>query len=248
MPKISAVALPDHLAEHQLKGCVAVVIDVLRATTTVAQALEHGAGRVLPVAWIDAARMIAHQRAGSVLCGERGGIRPEGFVLGNSPSEYHKSTIAGSDLVLTTTNGTRALHMCDAADEILTGSITNLDALCAYLATHDQDVVLVCSGTDRRVSLEDCLCAGLITQALEQSHSVDDAAHLMRHAAGGAIEACGGLQEAVASSFHAKRLYDLGFGADVVFASQRSITQTLPRFDALTGEIIPVEQNERSVG
>lgn len=227
MPKICAVALPDHLDADSLRGCVAVVIDVLRATTTIARAFEQGACCVVPVASIDAARLIAHERAGSLLCGERGGVKPDGFALGNSPREYTRELVHGRDLVLTTTNGTRAMHLCCSAQEIITASITTLDAVCGYLRDIELDAVLVCSGTDRAVSLEDCVCAGMIVESLASTHTPDDSAKLMRLASAASIE----------TSFHAHRLVELGFGEDVVFAGRRSVCEVVPCFDPATGEI-----------
>lgn len=239
MPTISAVSLPDHLDEHGLRDKVAVVIDVLRATTTIAHALASGAACVVPVSSVDGARLIAHDRPGSLLCGERGGVRPEGFTLGNSPLEYTPDLIQAREIVLTTTNGTRALQMCSGAAEIYTGSITNLSALCGLLGSQPRDIVLVCSGTDRRVSLEDCIAAGLIAQRLQATHAADDSAMLMRHAAEGAIERCGSLEAAIASSFHAKRLIDLGFAEDVQGAACIGACPCVPHFDPATGEIHP---------
>lgn len=240
MPNLRVVALPDHLGPDALSGAVAVVIDVLRATTTIAHALGHGAACVIPVASVDAARMIAHDRPGALLCGERGGIKPEHFTLGNSPAEYTPAAVEGRELVLSTTNGTRALHMCDRAQEILTASLTNMGAVAGALTERRLDTVLVCSGTDGRVSFEDCLCAGLLADALRDSHTPDDDARLMQDAALGALERCGSLEGAVASSFHAVRLVGLGFGDDVAFASQRSVCPVVPRLDPATGEIRPI--------
>jgi len=248
MPTIRAALLPDHLASFQLSGAVAVVIDVLRATTTISHALEHGALCILPVASIDSARMIAHDRTGTLLCGERGGIKPEGFSLGNSPAEYTLDSVGGRELVLTTTNGTRALHMCDDAHEILTASITNLDAIARELTRRENDIVLVCSGTDGRFSLEDGIAAGLLAEAIGSSHSLDDSAAMMCDAAIGAIERCAGLEPAIASSYHAQRLIGLGFGDDVRFASQRSTCDIVPCFDAATGEIRAIEQPHAAQG
>ncbi len=248
MPSISAVSLPDHLDDHLLPERIAVVIDVLRATTTIAHALDNAAACIIPVASIDAARLIAKQRHGALLCGERGGIRPDGFTLGNSPAEYSRETVGTMELVLSTTNGTRALQMCDNAHEVLTASITNLNAVASYLRSQDHDVTLVCSGTDRSVSLEDCICAGLLAARLQSTHAADDSAMLMRHAAEGAIERCGGLAAAIASSFHANRLVELGFGTDVSFAAMPDTSPALPCFDPAVGEIRCIAQNTQARG
>jgi len=248
MPTISAVSLPDHLDTALLSDRIAVVIDVLRATTTIAHALDQGASCVVPVASVDAARIVAHNRPNTLLCGERSGVKPDGFHLGNSPSEYAQSTIRGMDLVLTTTNGTRALQMCADAYTVYTGSLTNLEALRDEVRFQDRDIVLVCSGTDRRVSLEDCICAGLLAEDLQTSHHLDDSARLLLHAARGAIDDRGGLSDAIASSFHAKRLIDMGFGDDVRDAAGLGASLCVPCFDAATGEIRPVSQLNRSHG
>lgn len=237
MPTLSACALPDHVDPDHLRGRVAVVIDVLRATTTITVALENGAGAVVPVGSVDAARLVAHDRAGALLCGERGGVRPEGFDLGNSPAEYSRERVGGRDLVLTTTNGTRALHMCSGADTVLAGSVVNLGAVCEALDGLGVDAVLVCSGTDRRVSLEDCLCAGLMAQRLGGRFELDDSVRLMESAANDLVERCAGVEGAVRASFHARRLVDLGFGEDVRDCAMPDRVDCVGEFDPATGEI-----------
>lgn len=235
MASIEAVALPDQLVDGQLRGKIAIVIDVLRATTTIVEALSNGARSVIPVVSVDSARMIAHDRSGSLLCGERGGVKPDGFMLGNSPFEYTRDRVEGVDCVLSTTNGTRALQMAQEAELVLIGSITNLDALSVYVQSQKLDVVLVCSGTDRMVSLEDCLCAGLIVDRL--GFNTDDSAKLMQHAVRSAVREFDGVDGAVASSYHAHRLVDLGFERDVLYSSRVSIADIVPVFDPAVGEI-----------
>lgn len=235
MAVVDAVGLPDHLVRDQLVGKIAVVLDVLRATTTIVEALGNGAGCVVPVSSVDGARVISHDRHGSVLCGERGGVKPEGFELGNSPLEYTAERVGGVECVLTTTNGTRALHMATQADEVLIGSMTNVDALSEWIRDDGRDVVLVCSGTDGRVSLEDCLGAGLFVDRL--GHAATDNAMMMWHAMLGAVDRFGGIRFAVESSFHAKRLIELGFGDDVAFACKAGSSSAVPVFDSCIGEI-----------
>jgi len=238
MPTVDCVALPEHLSDGQLVGKIAVVIDILRATTTIVEMLTHGASCVVPVASVDGARIIAQDRPDALLCGERSGTPPEGFHCGNSPLEYTPELMAGKACVISTTNGTRALHMCDHAHRVLIGSITNTQSLCAVLADDARDVALVCSGTDGQVSLEDCIGAGLIIEQL--GYSATDNAALMMHAARGAIERFGGVRYAIESSFHSKRLIELGFGADVEFASRLDSRSMVPEFDPAIGEIHPV--------
>jgi 2-phosphosulfolactate phosphatase len=239
MSTVEAVALPDHLHADQLRNKIAVVIDVLRATTTIVEAIGNGASCVVPVQSVDGARILAQDRDDALLCGERGGIRPEGFALGNSPCEYSNDTILNKACVLTTTNGTRALHMSEGAQDIVIGSITNVDALCDWISADGRDVVLVCSGTDQRASLEDCIGAGLVVDRL--GYKADDSALMMLHTMKGCVDHFGGIRYAVESSFHAKRLIEMGFEHDVEFASRLSTNQVVPVFDAYTTEIHTVK-------
>jgi 2-phosphosulfolactate phosphatase len=154
-------------------GGIAVVIDVLRASTTIITALAHGAARVRPVLTIEEARAEA-AAAGMMLGGERGGRRIDGFDFGNSPLEYGRSRVDGRSIVITTTNGTAALHACAGAAEVLIGAIVNRSAVAA--AAHALaikhggcDVHLVCAGTDGAVTEEDLLAAGAILDAAAQS-------------------------------------------------------------------------------
>ena len=119
---------------------------------------------MVPVLGVDEARALSSERAGSVLCGERGGEPPEGFALGNSPLEYTEDVVAGRVLVLTTSNGTRALSMVSDAQKILMGSITNREAVCR--ACRGGDVTVVCAGTLGSVSLDDSIAAGLMIERL----------------------------------------------------------------------------------
>jgi len=140
---------------------------VLRASTTIVTALFHGALSVLPVLHVrDAKEAAAH--GGRLLGGERGGVRIEGFDLGNSPLEYTADRVRGRTVVITTTNGTAALHACRNAREILIGAIVNRTAVAdavRRLARDGDHVHLVCAGTDGAVSAEDVLAAGAILDA-----------------------------------------------------------------------------------
>ncbi|MDF1810462.1 MAG: 2-phosphosulfolactate phosphatase [Phycisphaerales bacterium] len=235
MRKIDAVALPDNLVHEQLQDRVAVVIDILRATTTIVNAMEQGAKNIVPVASVDSARILAQDNPDSILCGERGGIKPEGFILGNSPFEYSRKVVDGKSCILTTTNGTRALRMSEDAAQVVVGSLRNLDALCDWIKTDGRNVVLVCSGTDRRVSLEDCIGAGLIIDRL--GYAATDSAALMYHAMHSAVNRFDGVRFAIESSSHAKRLINLGFAQDVQFACEIGVSLTVPLFDSGVGEI-----------
>ncbi len=185
MPKERVVRVhltPDRLAPTLLAESVAVVIDVLRATTTMIHALAAGCSAVWPVAEIEEARRIAGgMRAGRVLLGgERDGVPPPDFDLGNSPSEYTCARCKGTALVMTTTNGTRALLQAAAAARTLIAAFVNYSAVCEQVAADARPVDIICAGYHGDVALEDALFAGALVEYLSEHQAVtlNDAARL----------------------------------------------------------------------
>lgn len=165
--------LPRQIAPEALAGSTIVVIDLLRATSTICQALAAGATEVVPFLEIDEAlTAAAADRANVVLGGERHGKRIAGFDLGNSPSEYTPAAVGGKRVFITTTNGTRALHHAHQASRVLAGSFLNLSALVASLQDAPR-VDILCAGTDGEESREDILAAGAIVEKLHASGGAD---------------------------------------------------------------------------
>jgi 2-phosphosulfolactate phosphatase len=158
----------EELSAIPLAGTAAVVLDVVRASTTIVTALAHGARAVVPVASPEEAR--ARARAwgdGPVLVGgERGGAPLPGFDCGNSPGEYTSERVQGCTVLLTTTNGTRALMAAVNARRVAVGGFVNAAAVARWAATDADGVVLVCAGERGRFCLEDAVCAGLIVARL----------------------------------------------------------------------------------
>jgi 2-phosphosulfolactate phosphatase len=152
-----------------LAGVTAVVLDVVRASTTIVSALANGARGVVPVATPDEARARARGWAPgtALLGGERGGAPPPGFECGNSPAEYSPERVRGRTVVFTTTNGTRALLALDGARRIAVGGFVNAAAVTSWVAEEPGDVLLVCAGERSRFCLEDAVCAGLLVSRLE---------------------------------------------------------------------------------
>jgi 2-phosphosulfolactate phosphatase len=188
MPRLNVHLLPDLVAESELAGATVVVIDVLRATTSIAYALAAGAAQVIPCLEIDDARRTAAKfpREQVLLGGERGGVRIEGFDLANSPEEYSREVVAGKTIVFTTTNGTRAMMRCRQAERVFAGAIANLSATVSAIAAAE-NVHLVCAGTEGEISLEDTLLAGWIVdrrlaagEPLQQNDSALLALHVFR--------------------------------------------------------------------
>jgi 2-phosphosulfolactate phosphatase len=153
------------IREDELKGRIAVVIDVLRATSVMITALANGACWVRTVASVEEA--LGWKSEAVLLGGERHALRIEGFDLSNSPLEYTSEQVEGKGIVLSTTNGTLAISKCSLAEEVLVGAFLNQDAIAGYLAARNLPVELVCAGTNGEFSLDDFLCAGMICSTLQ---------------------------------------------------------------------------------
>ncbi len=204
---------------------VTIVIDVLRATTVIATALANGATRVVPTIDINEA-LASRQRFGRdvVLGGERNTTRIEGFDLGNSPAEYTARRVNEKIVVLTTTNGTRAIHVAaQCSAQLYTGALVNASATAERACTHELPIVALCAGTQGEFSLEDWICAGALADACaKKGLSLDDAAI----AAAELFRAKRtGLYHAISGGKHAQILIENGFAGDVEFSA------TLDRYD-----------------
>ena len=166
--------LPSHVAEEELAGSAVVVIDVLRATTTICAALAAGAREVVPFLEVEETLAAAERegRSNVVLGGERSGGRIAEFDLGNSPSEYTPETVGGRRVFITTTNGTRALHHARQGRRVVVGSLLNLSAVVASIQEEFR-IDIVCAGTDGRETDEDILAAGAIVSGICYLPSAD---------------------------------------------------------------------------
>lgn len=167
---LNVYALPSVVTPEELAGGIVVVIDVLRASTTIIYALGAGAIEVVPCVEVEEARARAAEfpDGEALLGGERGGLPIPGFDLGNSPEEYSGTSIEGISLVFTTTNGTRALHQARLASRVLIGGFVNASAMLRQLAGEPQ-IHLLCAGSNGEITRDDVLCAGLfVTRILQQ--------------------------------------------------------------------------------
>ena len=222
------VTLPSRLAPLPEVDCAAV-IDVLRATTTIAAALAAGARAVHPVLSLAAARRLAGQQPGTLLAGERGGRKPRGFDLGNSPLEFVPARVCGRLIVTTTTNGTRALRLASSkAKHVVTLSLTNRRAVVDWLASQNfASLALVCSGDEGLCCGEDLLGAGALLAAWGngKGHALDD---LSRIALAWFTSQEHNLLEAVAATSHGRFLAEAGFGQDVQACSALDSLSVVP--------------------
>jgi 2-phosphosulfolactate phosphatase len=251
MSKLCVHFLPDLVDPPALAGRRCVVVDVLRATTTIVEALAAGAVAVVPCLTIEEAQRRAAELAPGTLLlgGERGGKPIEGFDLGNSPAEYTAARVGGKTVVLTTTNGTKALLHSVAGSEILIGALVNLSAVCARLqtapASRNVPVDVVCAGTDGQITREDVLFAGAVADRLAASGlQLDDSAEIARDAwrsvSGGASG--GELQRQLITAMSASRggrnLIEIGMAGDIRLAARVDQFAIVPQFDPRTGRIV----------
>ena len=179
-PTLHTSLSPALLHLYDLSNSVVVIIDVFRATSTIASALYNGAKCVIPVDSVPKAIEISKSISG-IAAGERDGIIAEGLQHGNSPLEYPREFIENQTLVLTTTNGTRLLHMAleKNADTIISGSFPNLSAVCDFLVAEKKNVVLGCAGWKDRFNLEDTLFAGAVINRIAKNFSIHCDSSLM---------------------------------------------------------------------
>jgi 2-phosphosulfolactate phosphatase len=217
---------------------VFVVVDVLRATTTIATLFHHGLEDLVVVEDIERARKLAREEA-RLLFGEVGGLRPEGFDHGNSPVEAQGADVRRRGAVLFTTNGTTALCALGERAAVFAGAPANATAV-AHAARGSERVAIVCAGTAgaSRFALEDFAAAGVLVQALQIAGggvALGDAAALALRVAARPPGATRGrplpspAELLAASSEHARKLKELGFDADVAFCARVDTSSAAPR-------------------
>ncbi len=243
--QLDVIFLPAALGN--LSGCTGVVIDVLRATTTITFALNNGCPEVLPVDLPEEAIALARQFGGDshLVGGERKGLKVDGFDLGNSPREYDPGTLAGRKVILSTTNGTVTIRRVAAAQArpVLLAALINAPAVAANLRAAGSPAALVCAGRGEAFALEDALCAGLIAaEVLRDRHwTATDAAR-----ATVALWAKFGrakLAASLAQTDHGRYLTSIGFGEDITVAAQVGTVDLIPVFR--DGRIVPLEAAPR---
>src|SRR6187399_2790825 len=173
-PSLNTCLSPSMLHLYDLSKSIVVIIDVLRATSTIATALHNGAKAVIPVDSVADCIRIGKQ-IDSITAGERDGKIAEGLEYGNSPFEYPREFIEGKTLVLTTTNGTKLLHMAldRNAKGIITGSFPNLSAVCDYLVAKKMPVILGCAAWKNKINIEDTLFAGAVISRVKDHFTIN---------------------------------------------------------------------------
>ncbi|HKK46511.1 MAG TPA: 2-phosphosulfolactate phosphatase [Balneolaceae bacterium] len=216
--------------EEDLRDKTVVMIDVLRASSTMVTALENGAKGIIPVGNMDDASKISHNLDAKsfLLSGEKDGVKIQGYDLGNSPLEHSANTVQDKTIILNTTNGTKAIKRSGHADKIIIGSFLNLQTVVRHLKELDSNVVLVCAGWRGRLSLEDLLCAGNIIYELTSGQLPQNTRDGAKVAFGLYEKFGDDIENSIKSSNYAVRLKDIVGEEDLSFCCQHSIMQVLP--------------------
>jgi 2-phosphosulfolactate phosphatase len=226
---IDVVLTADTVAPARLAGASALAIDVLRASTSVIAALGNGAAAVIPVETVDEARACrAALGRDTLLAGERHGDPPEGFDLGNSPHEFTAERVGGRTIVLTTSNGTRALLAARLAAAVGVAAFVNAAAAAAWARERAGDVVLICAGSLGRPSLEDQACAGWLATLITEAEPTVTLTPGAREAAELGQRYGKDLEGLARDAQHARTLAARGYGADVGLCLRLDTSTVVP--------------------
>ncbi|NND93365.1 MAG: 2-phosphosulfolactate phosphatase [Flavobacteriales bacterium] len=238
---VEVCVTPDKYDRYREYNEIVVVIDVLRATSAICTAFDHGVGKIIPVSKIEKA--LEYKVKGYIVAAERNGEIVPGFDRGNSPFGFMDDDLKGQTVVLTTTNGTRTINIAkEDAGTVVIGSLLNLDVLCDWLIEQNKNVLLFCSGWRDKLNLEDTICAGAIAERLLESmkfQSVEDSTIMAKYLFQSASSNYLGFLKA---SSHRRRLQKLNMNADIKFCLTPNQSRSIPilRGDAL--ELLNVEE------
>lgn len=228
MPCLQTCLSPALLHTIDVKQSIVVIIDVLRATSTIATAIKNGAKSVIPVNSVADCIKLGNQLE-VITAGERDGKIAEGLAYGNTPFQYTEKFIKGKTLVLTTTNGTRLLHMALAenAKEIIIGAFVNLSSVCEYLIAQKQNVILACAAWKDRVNLEDTLFAGAVISRIKEHFTIDcDSSQIAETLYDNAGDDVFGFMQ-MKNASHVKRLLSFGLKEDIIYCLTEDVANIL---------------------
>jgi len=235
-PNLEICLSPALLHLYDTNDAVVVIIDIFRATSTITAALHNGARCVIPVASVEECIALGESIPDSITAGERDGKIAEGLKYGNSPLEFPPSFIKDKTLILTTTNGTRLLHMVKGASVIVIGSFLNLHAVCDFLLAQNKNVLLGCASWKDKFNLEDTLFAGAVVNEIQNAFNINcDSVRAAKHL----YNSSGGSNfiDFLKDSSHYKRLSRFGLVPDMEYCVIPNLHPIVP---VLKGkEIIP---------
>lgn len=230
-PTLYTCLSPALLHLYDVRDCIVVVIDVLRATSTIATALYNGAKEVIPVDSVERCIQLGRELE-CITAGERDGQVAPGLQYGNSSFEYPREFIGGKTLVLTTTNGTKLLHMAlnKGATEIITGAFLNLSAVCDHLTSLKRNVILGCAAWKDKPNMEDTLFAGaVVSRVKEHFHINCDSSRMAENLYNVAKEDLFGFMKTNEAN-HYHRLINFGLERDIRHCLTNDLANVLPEY------------------
>src|ERR1700704_3003258 len=241
-PLLHTALSPALLHLYDLNHAIVVIIDVLRATSTIATALYNGAKCVIPVDSVAKCIELGRQIDG-ITAGERDGRIAEGLEHGNSPFEYPREFIGGKILVLTTTNGTKLLHMAldKGARYIVTGSFVNLSAICDFLLSQNHNVILGCAAWKDKINIEDTLFAGAVINRIKNNFSINCDSSMIAETL--YLDAKNDLYEFIKrqNASHYLRLSGYGLEKDIRYCLTPDVANVLPFYE--DGKLLKADAN-----
>ena len=233
MNDLEILFIPEEIKNIELADKLIVMIDVLRASSTIVTALANGCRGFIPILSPNQVKKKAEQfeKERVLLGGEREGIKIKGFDLGNSPREYKREAVKDKTIIFSTTNGVKTLEMVKGAYRIIIGSFLNLQAVCNYCTNYKGDILIICAGKEGRFSLEDTACAGMIINSLRdvfpgvcQEADANLTAQLLY------VKFGNNILEILRKSQHGRYLESIGLGEDLKFCSQLDLFHIVPIF------------------
>lgn len=234
MPTLEVILSPALAEQYDMEGKNVVVIDILRATSTIATALAHGANHIVPVTHEEEA--MAFKQKGYLVAAERNGKMVDGFDIGNSPFSYMDGAVNGKNIAFTTTNGTKCIQLSKKAENVFAGAFLNINALAEMLMYQERDLLLFCAGWKDKVNLEDTLYAGLLAIKLMDHYTYEFDTTIMAmdlaHYAGEDIYTF------LKNSSHFKRLMNLNCKDDIAYCIKQSPITIIPWLNSL-GQLVP---------
>ena len=225
-PKVEVCFTPNMFPLYAEDFEVVVVIDVLRATSAICTAFHYGVDKIIPVSTIDHA--IEYKDKGYYVAAERKGKIVSGFEFGNSPLAYKNDKLKDQTLVLTTTNGTKAINMAKDIEHLLIGSFLNLDAISNYLIELNKSVLILGSGWENKFCLEDSICAGAISEKLLKTNKFESNNDSTIAAKYLFLSAKSNYFGYLKASSHRKRLKKLNLNEDIKYCLTPNQTDVIP--------------------
>lgn len=230
--KVNVYATHNSVREIDIKDQIAVVVDVLRATSTIVTSLNSGCKEVIPVVEIEEAMEISrnYERETYLLAGERNALKIEGFDLSNSPSEYVREVVEDKSIIFTTTNGTKAIRRAEGAREVILGALINAKAVSDYILSRRDDVAFICAGTEGRFSLDDILAVGAIIHRMDNGENLlefDDLATVCKYMY---EQYSGNLDSIVRKSRHYNVLKATEHYRDIEYCLKEDIISIVPEY------------------